>query len=249
MGAFSGCSKLTKVTFPGRIEWGNFNLFDDCIALEDIAVEFDEKGRYYTKDGVLFSRYSIIPSSKSELIIYETTLVRCPRGKRGAYEIPTGVEVIGWDAFAGCSKLTDIAIPTGVTRIESDAFDSCSGLTRVALPATVSSVSGFSFDGCSRLEEFAVDAANPGYRTEGGALLSKDGRTLICYPDGRKGAFEIPQGVTVLGDGNGFRFSSNLTALVVPSSLKEISGIDGCENLKEVYWLASADISDGDDGF
>lgn len=236
------------MTFPWRIELGG-SAFDDCIALEEVVVEFDERGRYYTKDGVLFSRYSIIPSSKSELIIYKTTLVRCPRGKRGAYEIPTGVEVIGWDAFAGCSQLTDIAIPTGVTRIEADAFDSCSGLTRVALPATVRSVSGLSFDGCSRLEEFAVDAANPDYRAEGGVIFSKDGRMLICYPDGRKGAYEIPQGVTALGDGKGLDFSHNLTSLVVPSSLKEISGIDGCENLEEVYWLASADISSVDDGF
>ena len=246
-GAFSGCSKLTKVTFPGRIELLNFNLFDDCIALEEIVVEFDEKGKYYTKDGVLFSMYSINGGTRERT--YETTLVRCPRGKRGAYEIPTGVEVIGEGAFAGCSQLTDIAIPTGVRYISPGAFSACGGLTRVVLPATVSYVSEFSLNGCSRLEEFAVDAASPYYRAEGGALLSRDGRMLLCYPEGRKGAYEIPQGVTDLGDGAGFSFSHNLTSLVVPSSLKEISGIDGCENLKEVYWLASADISDGDDGF
>ena len=246
--AFSGCSKLTKVTFPGRIELRDFNLFDDCIALEEIAVEpHNANGRYYTQDGVLFSGYTVY-GSKDERT-YETTLVRCPLGKRGAYEIPSGVEVIGWDAFAGCSQLTDIVIPTGVGDIRAGAFTVCDGLTRVELPATVNHVSVFSFDGCSRLEEFAVDSASPSFRTEGGALLSRDGQILLCYPEGRKGAYEIPQGVTALGEGKGFRFSPNLTSLVVPSSLKEISGIVGCENLKEVYWLASADISDGDDGF
>ena len=234
-GVFSGCSKLTKVTFPGRIEFDG-SAFDDSIALKEIAVESqDANDRYYTQDGVLFS-------SKEE-----RTLVRCPLGKRGAYEIPSGVEVIGKGAFAGCSQLTDITIPTGVRAIGYGAFDSCSGLTRVALPATISSVSWFSFDGCSRLEEFAVDAANPYYRAEGGALLSRDGRIFLCYPEGRKGAYEIPQGVTNFESPS---YCRSLTSLVVPSSLKEV--LDGfwfCDNLSEVYWLARADISSENEVF
>ena len=244
-GAFSGCSKLTKVTFPRRIELPDVILFGDCIALEEIVVEFDEKGRYYTKDGVLFSRCD--GEGKEERI-----LVRCPLGKRGAYEIPYGVEVIGGHAFAGCSQLTDVTIPTGVRYISGFAFYECNGLIRVALPATVSDVSVFSFDGCSRLEEFAVDAASPYYRTEGGVILSRDGRTLICYPEGRKGAYEIPQGVIELDEDASFYSCHNLTSVVVPSSLKALSNIASffmCENLKEVYWLASADISDGDYDF
>lgn len=92
--AFSGCSKLTKVSLPRRIELRGIYLFDGCIALEEIEAEsHDEEGRYYyTQDGVLFS-------SKEE-----RTLVRCPLGKRGAYEIPSGVEVIGKGAFAGVAS-------------------------------------------------------------------------------------------------------------------------------------------------
>ncbi len=236
---FSGCSKLNKVTFPGSIELGNFNLFDDCIALEEIVVEpYDANGRYYTQDGVLFSRYD--REGKEE-----RALVRCPLGKRGAYEIPYGVEVIGEGAFAGCSQLTDITIPTGVRAIGDWAYARCSGLTKITLPATVSDVSGFSFDGCSGLEEFAVDAASPYYRANGGALLSRDGRILLCYPEGRKGAYEIPQGVIELDEDASFFSCHNLTSLMIPSSLKELwsNAFYMCDNLSEVYWLASADIS------
>lgn len=171
-GAFSGCSKLNKVTFSGRVELCDFYLFDGCIALEEIAVEsHDANDRYYTKDGVLFSRYSINGGTRERT--YETTLVRCPRGKRGAYEIPTGVEVIGEGAFAGCSQLTDITIPTGVKEIHEGTFFGCSELTRLTIPATVEDID-FSFSGIfTKLEEFVVDAANPSYCAKGGGAIQQ----------------------------------------------------------------------------
>lgn len=235
-GAFSGCSKLTKVTFSGRIELCNF--FDGCIALEEIAVEpHDANGRYYMQDGVLFSRYD--SKGKKEL-----ALVWCPPGKRGAYEIPNGVEAITGGAFAGCSQLTNVTIPTGVSYIGSGTFFGCSELTRVAFPDTFKGAME-AFEGCSKLEEFAVDAENPYYRAEGGVILSKDGQWLLYYPEGRKGAYEIPQGVIELDEDACFYSCHNLTSVVVPSSLKALTNNASffmCDNLKEVYWLASVDI-------
>ena len=239
--AFSGCSKLTKVYIPENIELRSFDCFYDCIALEEIVVEsHDEGARYYTKDGVLFSRYD--SEGKKEL-----TLVCCPRGKRGAYEIPSGVEVIDDLAFAGCSQLTDITIPTGVRKFGDIAFEGCSGLTRLTIPATVEDV-GLSYSGTfTNLEEFVVDAANPSYCAKGGVLFSKDMRRLLYYPEGRKGdAYEVPQGVTIFIDLTYYASCyRSLTSVVIPSSVKELWGnaFYMCENLKEVYWLASADIS------
>ena len=239
--AFSGCSKLTKVYIPENIELRSFDCFYDCIALEEIVVEsHDEGARYYTKDGVLFSRYD--SEGKKEL-----TLVCCPRGKRGAYEIPYGVEAIAEGAFAGCSQLTDITIPTGVRKFGDIAFEGCSGLTRLTIPATVEDV-GLSYSGTfTNLEEFVVDAANPSYCAKGGVLFSKDMRRLLYYPEGRKGdAYEVPQGVTIFIDLTYYASCyRSLTSVVIPSSVKELWGnaFYMCENLEEVYWLASADIS------
>ena len=69
--------------------------FSGCTNLTEIVV--DEENPNYSNDlfGVLFNQD-------------KTTLICCPGGKAGSYEIPASVTGTDAFAFAGCTKLTDI---------------------------------------------------------------------------------------------------------------------------------------------
>jgi len=73
---------------------------------------------YSSIDGVLFDKK-------------QTTLIKYPAKKHGAYAIPDSVTEIGGWAFKGCISLTEIAIPNSVTEIGRGAFDGCTGLTKI----------------------------------------------------------------------------------------------------------------------
>jgi hypothetical protein len=70
-----------------------------------------ENGAYPTLDNY----------DKSKFNIDGTTLVQYT-GKDSAVQIPAGIEVIGENAFLGCSDLRSVTIPSSVTKIGEDAF-------------------------------------------------------------------------------------------------------------------------------
>lgn len=67
-------------------------------------------------------------------------------------QIPSTVEVIGEDAFVGCS-MSSIEIPLGVKVIENNAFRECKNLSQVEIPASVSKIGGGAFWNCENLSK------------------------------------------------------------------------------------------------
>ena len=62
--------------------------------------------------------------------------------------LPDSVKVIGYDAFAGCEKLKRIVIPEGVDYIRPCAFEDCEELTEFSLPESVKWIGYHAFQGC-----------------------------------------------------------------------------------------------------
>ena len=149
--------------------------------------------------------------------------------------IGNSVTSIGNFAFEGCIGLTSVTIPNSVTSIGRQAFDGCSGLTSVTIPNSVTSIGNWAFDGCSGLTEINVDENNSTYSSIDGVVFNKSQTELVCYPDGKQGAYTIPNSVTSIGK-YAFEECKGLTSVTIPNSVVSIGeyAFDGCSGLTSV---------------
>lgn len=183
--------------------------------------------------------------------------------------IPDSVTSIGVGAFGGCGALTSVTIPGGVTSIGDSAFSSCTSLSSVtfseglltigrgafsgtplksiSIPASVirlgNHLGGNLFDGYQDLEEIIVAPGNKHYSSVNGALLDKDGGTLICCPAG-KTSYDIPAGVVKI-ERSAFYGCSSLASVTIPDSVTSIGyfAFANCTSLKEAAIPALKDYS------
>ena len=129
---FFGCSVLTSIAIPNSVTSIGDNAFSGCSGLTSIDVAADNIN-YCSVEGVLFNKD-------------QTSLIKYPGGKQGAYIIPNSVTSIRSDAFSGCTSLTSITIPNSVTNIEGYAFHGCSVLTSVTIEAETPPTLGSSIE-------------------------------------------------------------------------------------------------------
>lgn len=76
------------------------------------------------------------------------------------------------------------------------------------------------------------------YRTEDGVLFSKDGKSLIYYPPGRKqSSYQIPDGIVQI-DVMAFAFQSWLEEVIMPDTVRKIGNAAflRCTKLKKVHF-------------
>ena len=127
-----------------------------------------------------------------------TTLVTFPGGKGGSYHIPDGVQTIAPQAFYGCNALE-----------------------RVILPPSVTTLGDGPFLFCDNLREILVGSDHPTLTSRGGVLMNKAGTDILYYPNGKSGAYTIPDGVADLHSGT-FLGSRQLTSVTIPDGVESI---------------------------
>ena len=167
-----------------------------------------------------------------------------------------GISVIPWDAFYDCESLTRIALPNSVTAIGQNAFNSCSQLTQITfpdndgfslgsncfqwcsalttitLPKNVISIAN-PFIQCHNLKNILVDSDNQHFKSVNGVVYTKDGKTIVVYPNGKElTEYTIIEGTTKI-EQSAFSYSRKLTRIVIPSSVSIIgsSAFDECSQL------------------
>ena len=162
---------------------------------------------------------------------------------RGDFNIPRKVTYrereykttgIGEGAFYS-SVIYSLEIPNTVTDIEADAFRDCRNLEIISIPQSVRKMGESLFLNCHQLESITVESENSFYMDIDGVLFTKDKKTLIAYPPGRKGAYSIPEGVTAIAN-YAFWNCLNLVNITIPDSILSIGhkAFNSCESLMEI---------------
>lgn len=134
------------------------------------------------------------------------TITDCDKTVTSA-DIPSninGVAVtsIRWNAFQGCSGLTNVTIPGSVTSIGGFAFYGCTSLTSMTIPGSVTSIGGWAFQSCTGLTSVTI-----------GNGVASIGREAFSNCSGLT-SVTIPGSVTRIGEGP-FRDCLSLTAILV----------------------------------
>jgi hypothetical protein len=147
-------------------------------------------------------------------------------GAGGALSIPPTLGgyptiAIGASAFFGKGTITSVSIPDSVTSIGGMAFYNCYGMTSVSIPDSVISIGSQAFMVCYALTTITVDAGNPNYSSLDGVLYNNPRTTLIQFPCGKSGAFNIPGSVASIG-GSAFLGCSYLTSVSILASVISI---------------------------
>ncbi len=146
------------------------------------------------------------------------------------------VQIIGTWAFERCSGLKEVEIPGSVTKISELAFNGCVSLAEVTIPASVREIGDLAFCECSSLTAFHVAEENERYCAKDGVLYTKDMTEIIQFPIGKGGSFDIPEGVTHLGNG-AFTCHAGLKEVTIPKSVTSIGYwvFADCDNLTHLY--------------
>ena len=117
----------------------------------------------------------------------------------GTIALPATMTKIDDDAFLNVTSLSSVTIAEGGSplRIGHSAFNN-TGIVEITLPANVNYIGEYAFGSNQKLQNIYVDDQNETYTSFEGLLCDITGTTLIQYPTGRAGAFEVPAEITVL---------------------------------------------------
>lgn len=175
--AFSACSKLKSIKLPEEVEKMGAGVFDACPVLESVEM----------------------PKGLTELP--EATFYECEGLK--TVKLQEGLEVLGSESFYGCKSLSDIAFPESLTSIDDYAFQGCQSLKKIKFTENVQNLGKYIFQDCKSLEAIETDENNEMFCSKDGVLFTKDGVTLVRYPEAIKNdSFTVPEGCTQLAAGS-----------------------------------------------
>ena len=206
--AFNLCMYLESVTIGSGVTTIGTGAFADCDALKSITVD-SRNTAYSAIDGSLYTKDG-------------KTLLQYANGKADtAFTLPSSVNTIGDEAFAGSIHLTSITLPDSVSVIGSNAFRSCSNLHTITLGAGVTEIAENVLS-ISSLQSIVVDDANTTFSSIDGNLYSKDQKTLLQYAIGKTETyFVVPDTVSSIAS-QAFSGAVNLNSVTIPESVSYI---------------------------
>ena len=146
--AFANCAGLKgTILLPEKLRFIGDYAFYGCEQLTGFDVS-PANSRYSAKDNILYSK------ALDSLFI-------CPLSISGNFTAPFTVKYIGYSAFDGCEKITEINLPSTVNYIDNYAFNNCTGLTKVRLNENVNTIGSSAFYSCSALQRFEFNRMSP----------------------------------------------------------------------------------------
>lgn len=219
-GAFTGCTKLTKLVIPGYVSDIGKSAFSGCTGLTELVFEGEK-----TDVG---------------LTVAESAFYGCT--KLTQVTLPENLKVLKKNAFGNTQRLTDVTLNCGgdIT-FENGAFATTDKepvyyIVSLNIGPEFGLVDINGVFGSTTLENVAVDAGNPNYTVEDGVIFDKAVTRIVYYPSAKTGDYVIPETVTVIGT-NVFA-NKNLSQITINKNIVSIedSAFVNCAKLTTVIF-------------
>lgn len=172
MDAFRNCSSLRTINLPRNFEkfdmvlytTSGHNPFLGCSSLEEVTIDVDNPYLCIEND--------VIMDKDKKNILFYTDLsdgeIDVPESVRtiGTFafsgtnvknvSLPKGLEEIGFSAFSGCKKLTEVSVPESVLAVGKYAFKDDTNIEKVLWNDKCKKILEYTFAGCKNLKELIV---------------------------------------------------------------------------------------------
>ena len=142
-----------------------------------------------------------------------------------------------WKDKGHTKEVKKAVISEGVTGITEAVFQDCENLEQVELPASITQLGSdcHPFIYCPKIKEINVAKDNSTFASEDGVVFTKDMKTLLVCPGGKKGSYTVPESVTKIKS-EAFFDCQSLTGVTLPAGLKELEvrAFYRCYSLKSI---------------
>lgn len=219
--AFFGCSSLKNIVLPDNLQTVGVWAFSECKLIHEITIPVSMTAigdGAFSFCSALQNIYvatgnSAYTSTDGVLMDKQQHIVMAfPSGRKGDYRLPATVDSIATQAFYGADLLEHVTLSASLSSMKESPFVFCEGLKGIL-----------------------VDQDNKQFASVYGVLFNKDHTQLLFFPNGKKGNFSIPHGVTELNHGP-FLGSTAVTGIDIPSTVTTIGDWTflGCRGLNTV---------------
>jgi hypothetical protein len=142
------------------------------------------------------------------------------------------ITITGYNGSGGSVVIPGAIDGRAVVKVETNAFAAKSTITDINIPNSVTNIGLGAFGSCPNLTNITVDPVNQQFSSSAGVLYDKTQSTLVQFPCGVGGTFNVPQSVTSIAE-QAFSSSTLLTNVVLSTNLISIGSIafSNCKGL------------------
>jgi hypothetical protein len=153
--AFYDCTSLVSVSIPDTVTRIGGDVFYQCFSLTSVSfgnglVSLGRRAFLFCNNLTNIEVSTLNPafSSHGGVLFNKdfTTLLRCPEGKTGSYQVPGTVTHIGDEAFFYCTGLTNVTVPSSVNSIGRRAYAYCVNVNGFFFEGGPAALGSFAFD-------------------------------------------------------------------------------------------------------